>query len=277
MQLIAFSKEAPAQLLANYLNQQGIAVHYRHTGEEHPHSLVLVDESQWEAARLITQDFIRDPRQAKYQLAAWQQGEAVQLQPVARQMSPQLQMLLKSPVTILVLVACLLVYLGSLMGWFGPIQYWLSFQSPASLSENHQWWRLLGPAFLHFSTMHIVFNLLWWAMLGSQIESKFGSVNLLLIFVVTALLSNYAQFLHTGPSFGGLSGVVYGVMGFVWWCGWLRPQWGLSLSKPLVGFILFWLALGYADLLWVSVANTAHTVGLVSGCLLALGYSKIRR
>ncbi|GGO71826.1 rhomboid family intramembrane serine protease GlpG [Bowmanella pacifica] len=277
MQLIAFSQEAPAQLLANYLNQQGIAVRYNHSDGEHPHCLILLDEDKWEAARLITQDFIRNPRQAKYQQAAWQQGEAVQLQPVARQVSPQLQMLLRSPVTLLVLVACGLVYIGSLMGWFTQLQYWLSFQSPSLLSENHQWWRLLGPAFLHFSALHIVFNLLWWAMLGSQIEDKFGSVNLLLIFVLTALFSNYAQYLHTGPNFGGLSGVVYGVMGFVWWCGWLRPQWGLSLSKPLVGFILFWLVLGYADLLWVSVANTAHTVGLVSGCLLALGYSRIRR
>lgn len=277
MQLIAFSQEAPAQLLANYLNQQGIAVRYSHSDGEHPHCLILLDEEKWEAARLITQDFIRNPRQAKYQQAAWQQGEAVQLQPVARQASPQLQMLLRSPVTLLVLVACVLVYAGSLMGWFTQLQYWLSFQAPSLLSENHQWWRLFGPAFLHFSALHIVFNLLWWAMLGSQIEDKFGSVNLLLIFVLTALFSNYAQYLHTGPNFGGLSGVVYGVMGFVWWCGWLRPQWGLSLSKPLVGFILFWLVLGYADLLWVSVANTAHTVGLVSGCLLAFGYSRIRQ
>jgi len=27
--------------------------------------------------------------------------------------------------------------------------------------------------------------------------------------------------------------------------------------------------LGYTDVLWVNMANTAHTVGLISGCLIA--------
>nr|WP_102798558.1 rhomboid family intramembrane serine protease GlpG [Bowmanella denitrificans] len=277
MQLVAFSQEAPAHLLANYLNQQGIIVSYQLLEGEHPHAVLLKDDKRWEEARLITQDFLRDPRQAKYQQAAWQQGQVVNMQRSQQDMSPQLQILMRSPFTLLVLVACTLVYLGSLMGWFSQLQHMLSFQPPALLVETQQWWRLLGPAFLHFSALHIVFNLLWWAILASQIEQKFGTLNLLLVFVVTALLSNYTQYLHTGPNFGGLSGVVYGVMGFVWWCGWLRPQWGLHLSKPLVGFILFWLILGYADLLWVSVANTAHTVGLVSGCLLALIYTRLGR
>jgi len=29
------------------------------------------------------------------------------------------------------------------------------------------------------------------------------------------------------------------------------------------------LVLGYADILWVNMANAAHTAGLISGCLLA--------
>lgn len=143
------------------------------------------------------------------------------------------------------------------------------------LAQNHEWWRLLGPAFIHFSALHIIFNLLWWGMLGAKIERTLGISMLLIVFLVSATISNAAQALFSDPVqgnlflFGGLSGVVYAVMGFVWWLGWLRPSWGLSLPNSIVGFMLVWLVIGYADILWVSMANAAHTAGLISGCLLA--------
>jgi GlpG protein len=33
--------------------------------------------------------------------------------------------------------------------------------------------------------------------------------------------------------------------------------------------MLVWLVLGYADILWVNMANAAHTAGLITGCLMA--------
>jgi GlpG protein len=79
----------------------------------------------------------------------------------------------------------------------------------------------------------------------------------------------------TGANFGGLSGVVYALVGFVWWFGYLAPEQGLSLAKPIVAFLLFWLVLGFVDLLPVNLANTAHLLGLISGCLLALFTVKV--
>jgi len=64
-------------------------------------------------------------------------------------------------------------------------------------------------------------------------------------------------------------------MGFVWWYGYLAPEKGLSLSKPIVGFLLFWLVLGFAELLPVNMANTAHLLGLISGCLYAFLVTKV--
>ena len=43
----------------------------------------------------------------------------------------------------------------------------------------------------------------------------------------------------------------------------------MTLPRAIVGFMLVWLVIGYADVLWVNMANTAHLVGLISGCLLA--------
>ncbi|ALT00096.1 rhomboid family intramembrane serine protease GlpG [Lacimicrobium alkaliphilum] len=276
MLLIAFTREQDARLLANYLKFKGIQVNYEFNQAEHPHSLVLLDESQLPEARAMTQEFIHNPQDQKYQQVAWQQGAAVSMQGSGQKsLLSMLSQGLLSPLTSIVLILCLLVYFASILGWFVPLQQWLAFQPLSQLSDNQQWWRLLGPAFMHFSVLHIVFNLLWWGMLGAQIEQRLGSINLLLIFLLTAVFSNFAQYMASGPNFGGLSGVVYGVMGFVWWCGVLRPGWGLSLSKPLVGFILVWLILGYTDMLWVKMANTAHTVGLITGCLLALLYTRL--
>ena len=110
---------------------------------------------------------------------------------------------------------------------------------------------------------------MWWWQLGGSVERVLGKGALINLFLVTAIFSNLGQFIVTGPNFGGLSGVVYGLVGYVWWYGWLSPEKGLTISKPIIGFLLFWLVLGYVDVLPVNMANTAHLLGLVSGCLLA--------
>ncbi|HET8815992.1 MAG TPA: rhomboid family intramembrane serine protease [Pseudidiomarina sp.] len=132
-------------------------------------------------------------------------------------------------------------------------------------------WRLITPALLHFSLMHILFNVFWWWYLGGRFEKLYGSVWLILALVVIAVISNVAQFLVGGPYFGGLSGVVYGLFGCAVVLAWQRPTHPLFLPPGLIGFMLVWLVLGYTDLLWVNVANTAHTAGLLSG--LAFGAS----
>ena len=114
------------------------------------------------------------------------------------------------------------------------------------------------------------FNTMWWWQLGGCIEKSLGRITLVNLFLVSAIASNLGQFMVSGPYFGGLSGVVYALVGFIWWLGWLAPEKGLSLSKPIIGFLLFWLVLGFVDLLPVNTANTAHLLGLISGCLMAL-------
>lgn len=274
--LAGFSHEADARLLLDYLRQQGLGAKYGYADEPYPHQVLLLDASQQAVAESMVAEYLHNPRAEKYQQAAWTHGESIQMS--GQQVWPQISLSPGGrPFTFAVLVVCVLVYAASLLGGFVPLLNLLRFQGLDALLANHQWWRLLGPALIHFSSLHIVFNLLWWWVLGSQIENRLGWQHLLVVFVVTATVSNTGQYLVSGPHFGGLSGVVYGLMGFVWWCGWLRPAWGLSLSKPLVGFVLVWLLLGYADVLWVKMANTAHTLGLVMGCVLAWLYCRLRR
>ncbi|HAG29582.1 MAG: rhomboid family intramembrane serine protease GlpG [Pseudomonadota bacterium] len=273
--LIAFNQQSPAHLLANYLTSQHIqAAVVQHDKE---FVVVLDNHDHLDRAKVIADGFLANPTDPKYQQAAWDNGKNVRLAPSGNgfSMGNIIADAVKAPFTSVVFILCVAVYLLSLFGLFAPIAQHLLMQPFSILSQNHEWWRLLGPAFIHFSALHIIFNLLWWGMLGAKIERILGMSMLLIVFLVSATISNAAQALFSDPVqgnlflFGGLSGVVYAVMGFVWWLGWLRPSWGLSLPNSIVGFMLVWLVLGYADILWVNMANAAHTAGLISGCLLA--------
>ena len=273
--LIAFNQQSPAHLLANYLTSQHIqAAVVQHDKE---FVVVLDNHDHLDRAKVIADGFLANPTDPKYQQAAWDNGKNVRLAPTGNgfSMGNIIADAVKAPFTSVVFILCVAVYLLSLFGLFAPIAQHLLMQPFSILSQNHEWWRLLGPAFIHFSALHIIFNLLWWGMLGAKIERILGMSMLLIVFLVSATISNAAQALFSDPVqgnlflFGGLSGVVYAVMGFVWWLGWLRPSWGLSLPNSIVGFMLVWLVLGYADILWVNMANAAHTAGLISGCLLA--------
>lgn len=267
--LIGFASQATALLLANYMRRQGIQVDVVAGSNEGEYIIQLVDPADVEAAQQIAKEFIQQPRNPKYQDAAWDASERVQLKASTQTTLPNLQTIKQAPFTSFVAVLCCVVYALSLLDGYAFASEWLMILPWSQLSDTGQWWRLIGPAFIHFSVLHIVFNLLWWWVLGKQIENGLGIVFLLILFTISALVSNIAQLWVAGPNFGGLSGVVYALMGFVWWLGWLRPQWGIALSNSIIGFMLVWLVLGYADVLWVNMANTAHTVGLISGCLMA--------
>lgn len=275
MLLLAFEYEAAARLLVNYLLNENVEAKYTFEDSDpekktFSHQVILLDPAKFEKAKKLCQEYVADPKNPKYQNLAWQSDPVDKLTNHKFGLpSFRMSMMKKSPLTWTVLICCLVVYTLSILGGFGWVSRNLVIQDFASLAQNGQWWRLLTPAFIHFSEVHLVFNLIWWWHLGRQIEVKFGTSSLLVILIVSAIVSNVGQLLITGPNFGGLSGVVYAIVGFVWWIGWLKPKWGLSLPNPVIGFLLVWLILGYADLLWVSMANTAHTAGLISGCILA--------
>ena len=279
--LISFSHEADAHRVRNYLVGEGIDAKVESDQGGRFHVIVA---SQWDLprARVLCEEVLRHPNDERIQQASWQHGEGLHSSAVAQKPStrktPWLKTFLKMPVTGTVLLVCVAVFVLSFLGLFSTMAHSLMLQPLPVLWQSQQWWRILGPVFIHFSVMHILFNCLWWVILGRQVERRLGSSMLITLFLVTAVLSNGAQLLVSGPNFGGLSGVVYGLFGFVWWLGWLRPAWGLSIQPGLVIFMLIWLVLGYTGILWVNVANTAHTVGLISGCalagLLSLGQSQ---
>jgi GlpG protein len=135
--------------------------------------------------------------------------------------------------------------------------------------QHGQLWRLITPIFIHFGLLHILFNMLWLRDLGSMIEGRQSSRQLAILVGVIAVCSNLGQFLIAGPVFGGMSGVVYGLLGYIWMRGKFDPGSGLYLHPATVAMMIIWFFACFTPII-PHVANGAHAVGLVIG--LAWGY-----
>jgi GlpG protein len=127
-----------------------------------------------------------------------------------------------------------------------------------------QLWRLFTPMFIHFGLLHILFNMLWLKDLGSMIERRQSSWMLIGVVLATSVAGNLAQYAWSGPSFGGMSGVVYGLLGYVWLRGRYDPQSGLSLDKRIVVWMGIWFLICLTPMM-PNVANAAHGAGLAVG------------
>ena len=154
-----------------------------------------------------------------------------------------------------------------------------------------EFWRVFSPIFLHMSLPHILFNMLWLVQLGLLLEERYGTLRLAAIILLVAALSNIAQCtvpIAWGGSvpfmdndvlltrLGGMSGVVYGLFGYIWMKAIYDPSSRLYLSQGTIFLMVGWLFFcmltpNLGGLLGESarVANWAHAVGLVSGMVLA--------
>ncbi|KAF4559795.1 MULTISPECIES: rhomboid family intramembrane serine protease [Pseudomonas] len=166
------------------------------------------------------------------------------------------------------------------ISWFTFLDFrvqsdYLYFSPLAQSLDQGQWWRLVSPMLLHFGVLHLAMNSLWYWELGKRIELRQGPWALLGLTLLFSLVSNLAQHYSSGPSlFGGLSGVLYGLLGHIWLYQWLAPDRYFNLPKGVLVMMLIWLVVclsGVIDTLGLGqIANAAHVGGLLIGCLTGL-------
>jgi GlpG protein len=141
-------------------------------------------------------------------------------------------------------------------------------------------WRLVTPIFLHGDVAHLALNMIMFYVFARVIEMRKGAAGLGLLILLIAIPSNAAQglapstwgALSGGPFFLGMSGVVYGLLGYLWMKTAFDPGSGMSVSTGTVIFLLGWMMLGFTGVLQstLPMANLAHAAGLLAGML--LGY-----
>lgn len=242
--------------------------------------------------------WMADPRQQQELLrllARWQRGEPLMPEgaPARRggraSSGSLVQVLRQAPVTSATLGLCLLVFAA--MAVFGDLVIALLAIVPLGVAPGGtlavgslveallagQVWRPLSPAFLHFGGMHLVFNMLWLWYFGRQVEVLQGSGRMLLILLTAGIGANLAQYAAGTVLFGGMSGVDFALLGYVWLMSRRAPRSGFFVPQMLVAFMLGWMVFTMTDMAGAvgfgNVANEAHLGGLVVGLALGWYYS----
>jgi GlpG protein len=159
---------------------------------------------------------------------------------------------------------------------FVDMNLYLKTGDAAASLKQGELWRILTPAFLHGHPLHLLFNMLSLASLGRLTERLEGIGRYAVIMLLIAIGSHLLQGLMPvkwfgSPNFVGISGVIFGLLGYMGTKTTLRPDLGFQLPAQvylMTGLILvFGFTGGAGDF---QLANLAHLGGLVTG--VAIGF-----
>lgn len=278
--LVRFENIRAAYALADYLNTMSIQANVRQVasgGEVYIHH----QEDLARAAEELKL-FVANPQDKKYLSASWEQDGTSSrpgIDDVYRDSSNSTDQRWRNTglFTKAIIAICVIVFvLTSFGGDRSMVRYFYFFTYWGQMQDFTQVYRWVTPVFLHFGLLHITFNLLWWWDIASLIERLQGAARLFGVFMVLAVVPNYAQFLWSGNKFGGLSGVVYGVLGYVWIYGRVRKDYPLQLRPVIIYMMVGWMLIGFAgvfDQVIGPMANLAHLGGLVAGVVLGVYFA----
>lgn len=291
-----------AKLFEDYLLTTGVEIKVEQSVDQW--SIWVYDEDQIEHAKQELQEFSANPDAEKFQ-GATRKAEAIReskIKNAADSARKQVNVrdtwnqpfTSRCPVTSLLIGVSVVVYLFMQTNEYGgQIRQALSissFQTSGNMIRYSPYlldiregevWRLVTPIFIHFRgsgglPLHLLFNCFMTYQLGGAIEGNRGSTKLLLLVLLAAIPSNLAQFYWAGPSFGGLSGVVYGMFGYMWMKSKFDPQSSFSVPPNMVVILIGWFFLCMTGAMG-SVANMAHAGGLGMGMLIGVGTTFLKQ
>ena len=155
-----------------------------------------------------------------------------------------------------------------------------------SAIRSGQVWRLVTPMLIHWTVLHLVFNLYWLWFFGRMIEPRRNGLFFTAFILLAAILSNTAEALWATrgsftstdlySAFGGFSGVNYALFGYALLLSRLRPSEGIGVDKQTSIILLGWLVLCMTGFVG-PIANAAHIAGFLVGLAVAGGEVQIRR
>lgn len=144
-----------------------------------------------------------------------------------------------------------------------------------------EFWRLITPCVMHHDILHLLFNMLWLVVLGQQMEQRLGSRRYVLFAVLVGIFSNTCQYLMSGPDFIGYSGIICGMLAFIWMRQRVAAWEGYPLQRSTINFMLFFIAammglqlislyleINHDTTISPGIANTAHLTGAAFGAIL---------
>jgi GlpG protein len=285
-----------AERFAAYLVTQGIDAHAEQ--DTHDWAVWVRDEDLLDQARVSLGQFKMDPDDSRYR-GVERDAEVIRREEFHRRAAAQKNLIEmrgrwrlptagRSPLTMTVIAMSILVTVFGGLGkaqvgigksinqqlcFCAPADYVASNKNPLASLAKGELWRAVTPIFIHLDWLHIAFNMIMFFQFGALIESLKGTVRLGGLILAIAVISNVAQAVGPEawggtPAFGGMSGVIYGLFGYVWIKSTFCPEPGFRTSQGTVVILLGWLFLCMTGAIG-PIANIAHVVGLVIGMVVA--------
>ncbi|MFK7777004.1 MAG: rhomboid family intramembrane serine protease [Gimesia sp.] len=292
--------EQQAKRFEDFMLTKGIGVTVEFTSDQW--TVWVYDEDEVDQAKSALEEFLKNPDAEKYQQAAHEAG-AIREEKIKKARAAVKKQInvretwnrpftSRCPVTSLLIGISVVVFLFMQSGEYeNQVRQALSIcsyqVSGNMISYSRQLvdirdgevWRLVTPIFIHFSIFHILFNCMMTYQLGGAIEVVKGSTRLAFFVLIVAIPSNLAQFYWGGdnfsmggPSFGGLSGVVYGLFGYMWMKSKYDPRSAFNVPPNMVFILIGWFFLCMTGFVG-PIANLAHGFGLGTGMAIGLGSS----
>lgn len=141
----------------------------------------------------------------------------------------------------------------------------------AASLKKFELWRTITPIFIHIGVLHLAMNMFMLYSFGRLVERWIGTPMFALLVLVLAIVPNLFQglapeWMHGNPIFGGISGVLYGLLGFVWIRTTINPTHGFSIPFPIMVVAIGLIVVGLSGAIenW-RLADLAHLGGLLVG------------
>jgi rhomboid protease GluP len=146
--------------------------------------------------------------------------------------------------------------------------------APSTMGD-HRYETLITSCFLHFSVLHLGFNMYALRQVGPFIERSVGPARYLPMYLVAGAVGSAASAILgwlTQPErlSAGASGAICGVIGAALVIGARTQGWGGPLVRSMAMWLVLTLVFGFS----LGADNAAHAGGAVSGAIFAASWRR---
>lgn len=135
-------------------------------------------------------------------------------------------------------------------GLFGP-----------AIAHQHEYWRIVTSGFLHYSLLHIFFNMFFLYVMGAILEPAIGGLNFAAVYFASLIAGSFGALLFQPNALTvGASGACFGILGALIVVARDRhiPIWQSGLGVTLLINLVFSLSVA-------GISIGGHLGGLVGG------------
>ena len=174
-------------------------------------------------------------------------------------------------VTYIIMAVCIILFiLMELSGGSTNSQILLKYGANLDiLVKNGEYYRLFTCIFLHIGIMHLICNMYSLYAIGREVESLFGKVKYIIIFILSGIFGSIMSIAFTHNTISaGASGAIFGLLGALLYFGInYRTYLGEAIKRTIIPIIVVNLIIGFFA---EGIDLAAYIGGLVGGVLVSM-------